>query len=159
MRAPSSEAPSVTGGLVLGIASTVVNPPARAAAVPVDQSSLWVWPGSRMWVCTSTRPGGRGGGMRGSRQKKGPPGRGSDGLGWKHGGDQPRLPRSTLVPTPLPDPALAECMPSRSAPPSLFGRGREATGLRPPDLDRDEVRPPFGRRTKYFVLYWRDLAD
>jgi hypothetical protein len=47
----------VAGGAVLGIASTEVNPPARAAEVPVAQSSLWVAPGSRICTWTSTKPG------------------------------------------------------------------------------------------------------
>ncbi len=38
---------SVTAGAVLGIAHTMVTPPARAAAVPEEKSSLCVAPGSR----------------------------------------------------------------------------------------------------------------
>lgn len=38
---------SVMAGDVLGIAHTMVTPPARAAAVPDEKSSLWVAPGSR----------------------------------------------------------------------------------------------------------------
>src|SRR5215216_5928648 len=45
------------GGWVLGMASTIVNPPASAADVPVSQSSLWVAPGSRKWTWRSIKPG------------------------------------------------------------------------------------------------------
>lgn len=38
---------SITAGLVFGMAHTMVMPPARAAAVPEEKSSLWVAPGSR----------------------------------------------------------------------------------------------------------------
>lgn len=38
---------SVMAGDVLGIAHTIVTPPARAAAVPEEKSSLCVAPGSR----------------------------------------------------------------------------------------------------------------
>ena len=34
-------------GVVFGIAATLVNPPAAAAAVPVAMVSLYPWPGSR----------------------------------------------------------------------------------------------------------------
>ena len=44
----ASAAASVIGGAVFGMASTAVNPPARAAAVPLSQSSFWGAPGSRM---------------------------------------------------------------------------------------------------------------
>jgi hypothetical protein len=37
--------------------TTVVNPPAAAARVPVAIVSLWVWPGSRKCTWMSTRPG------------------------------------------------------------------------------------------------------
>lgn len=36
------------GGVVFGIAPTMVNPPARAAAVPVSKSSLCVAPFERV---------------------------------------------------------------------------------------------------------------
>lgn len=44
-------------GLVLGMAHTMVTPPARAAAVPDAKSSLCVPPGSRRWTWTSISPG------------------------------------------------------------------------------------------------------
>ena len=44
-------------GEVLAIITTEVTPPAAAASEPVWISSLWVWPGSRKWTWTSTRPG------------------------------------------------------------------------------------------------------
>ena len=44
-------------GTVLGIAQTLVNPPAAAAAVPVAMVSLYPWPGSRRWTWISTSPG------------------------------------------------------------------------------------------------------
>ena len=47
----------VIAGFVFGIAQTMVNPPARAALVPVTMSSLWQPPGSRKWTWTSMRPG------------------------------------------------------------------------------------------------------
>lgn len=47
-------------GLVLGMAHTMVTPPASAAAVPDAKSSLWVPPGSRRWTWTSISPGERG---------------------------------------------------------------------------------------------------
>ena len=50
---------STMGGLVLGMASTMVIPPASAAAVPDAKSSLWVAPGSRRWTWTSIKPGMR----------------------------------------------------------------------------------------------------
>lgn len=50
---------SVMAGEVLGIAHTMVTPPARAAAVPEEKSSLCVAPGSRRWTCTSIRPENR----------------------------------------------------------------------------------------------------
>src|SRR5215472_3365909 len=37
--------------------ATVVNPPATAARPPDAMSSLYSWPGSRRWVCRSTKPG------------------------------------------------------------------------------------------------------
>lgn len=58
--ARAKEAASVTAGLVLGMAHTMVTPPARAAAVPDAKSSLWVPPGSRRWTWTSIRPGEQG---------------------------------------------------------------------------------------------------
>jgi hypothetical protein len=39
------------------MARTIVTPPARAADVPVSQSSLWVAPGSRKWTWGSINPG------------------------------------------------------------------------------------------------------
>ncbi len=42
---------------MLGIATTVVKPPAAAAAVPVAMVSFQVWPGSRRWTWMSMRPG------------------------------------------------------------------------------------------------------
>ena len=48
---------SVMGGRVLGIAHTMVMPPARAAAVPEAKSSLCVPPGSRRCTWTSINPG------------------------------------------------------------------------------------------------------
>ena len=50
------EALSTMGGFVLGIARTMVTPPARAAAVPELKSSLCVAPGSRRCTCTSIKP-------------------------------------------------------------------------------------------------------
>jgi len=44
-------------GLVFGIATTVVTPPATAARAPVEIVSLPSSPGSRRWTCRSTRPG------------------------------------------------------------------------------------------------------
>lgn len=44
-------------GLVLGMAHTMVMPPARAAAVPEEKSSLCVAPGSRRCTWTSISPG------------------------------------------------------------------------------------------------------
>ena len=44
-------------GLVFGMHTTVVKPPAAAASVPLRISSLCVWPGSRKWTWISTRPG------------------------------------------------------------------------------------------------------
>ena len=59
--ARSSSARTVSGesmaGLVLGMASRLVTPPAAAARQPEYTSSLWVRPGSRRWTCISTRPG------------------------------------------------------------------------------------------------------
>lgn len=49
----------MTAGLVLGMAHTMVTPPASAAAVPDAKSSLWVPPGSRRCTCTSISPAGR----------------------------------------------------------------------------------------------------
>ena len=46
-----------TGGLVFGMHTIEVNPPAAAAWVPEPISSLCVWPGSRRWTCMSTKPG------------------------------------------------------------------------------------------------------
>jgi hypothetical protein len=40
----ANDSASVIGGLVLGMAPTTVNPPARAAHVPLSQSSLCVAP-------------------------------------------------------------------------------------------------------------------
>lgn len=48
---------SVMGGRVLGMAHTMVTPPARAAAVPEAKSSLCVPPGSRRCTWTSISPG------------------------------------------------------------------------------------------------------
>ena len=54
--ARSNKASTVSGesiaGLVLGIASKLVTPPAAAARQPVYTSSLWVSPGSRRWTCS-----------------------------------------------------------------------------------------------------------
>lgn len=47
---------STMAGLVFGITRTIVIPPARAAAVPLEKSSLCVAPGSRRWTCTSMKP-------------------------------------------------------------------------------------------------------
>ena len=44
------------GGLVLGMARTIVIPPASAAAVPDAMSSFSVPPGSLRWTWTSIRP-------------------------------------------------------------------------------------------------------
>jgi hypothetical protein len=44
-------------GLVLGIATTVVNPPAAAARAPVAMVSFCSKPGWRRWTCRSTKPG------------------------------------------------------------------------------------------------------
>lgn len=48
---------SMMGGRVLGMAHTMVMPPARAAAVPEAKSSLCVPPGSRRCTWTSINPG------------------------------------------------------------------------------------------------------
>lgn len=48
---------STMGGRVLGMAHTMVTPPARAAAVPEAKSSLWVPPGSRRCTWMSINPG------------------------------------------------------------------------------------------------------
>lgn len=45
------------GGRVLGMAQTMVTPPAKAAAVPEAKSSLCVPPGSRRCTWTSINPG------------------------------------------------------------------------------------------------------
>ncbi len=45
------------GGSVLGMQAIEVNPPARAAAVPVSIVSSSSRPGSRRWTCMSIRPG------------------------------------------------------------------------------------------------------
>lgn len=58
--ARAKEVASVMAGLVLGMAHTIVTPPAKAAAVPVAKSSLWVPPGSRRCTWTSISPGERG---------------------------------------------------------------------------------------------------
>uniref|UniRef100_A0A2M4CA19 Putative secreted protein n=1 Tax=Anopheles marajoara TaxID=58244 RepID=A0A2M4CA19_9DIPT len=47
----------MTAGCVLGIASTIVMPPASAAAVPLANVSLCGAPGSRRCTCTSMKPG------------------------------------------------------------------------------------------------------
>ncbi len=52
----AASAVSVTGE-VLAIASTAVNPPSAAAREPVSTVSASSRPGSRRWVCRSTRPG------------------------------------------------------------------------------------------------------
>ncbi len=44
-------------GMVLGMATSVVTPPAAAARVPLAMVSLPSWPGSRKCTCKSTRPG------------------------------------------------------------------------------------------------------
>ena len=44
-------------GSVLAIACTAVKPPIAAAWVPVSTVSASSRPGSRRWVCRSTRPG------------------------------------------------------------------------------------------------------
>ena len=46
-----------TGGDVLGMQTTEVNPPRAAAAVPVAIVSFAVCPGSRKWTCKSISPG------------------------------------------------------------------------------------------------------
>jgi hypothetical protein len=46
-----------SGGLVLGMQQTVVNPPATAAAAPVAMVSSSSLPGSRKWTWMSSRPG------------------------------------------------------------------------------------------------------
>ena len=102
---------------MLGMASTVVNPPANAAAVPVDQSSLWVWPGSRMWVCTSIRPGSRSVIGRSRPKKKTP----KAGVETSRGEVRPRSVKIASFKTPChttPDPVLAECMSFGATPPS-----------------------------------------
>lgn len=55
--ARAKDAASVMAGLVLGMAHTMVTPPARAAAVPEEKSSLCVAPGSRRCTWTSISPG------------------------------------------------------------------------------------------------------
>ncbi len=52
----AASAVSVTG-LVLAMARTAVNPPTAAACEPVSTVSASSRPGSRRWVCRSTRPG------------------------------------------------------------------------------------------------------
>ena len=55
-RCSAASAVSVTGE-VLAMASTAVKPPRAAAAVPDATVSASSRPGSRRWVCRSTRPG------------------------------------------------------------------------------------------------------
>ncbi len=54
----STDAESTTGS-VLGIATTMQNPPAAAARVPVSRSSLCSCPGVRRCTCGSTNAGNR----------------------------------------------------------------------------------------------------
>ena len=59
---PCSIIKRVTAGLsfigsVFGIAQTLVQPPATAAAAPVAIVSLYSWPGSRRCTCRSIKPG------------------------------------------------------------------------------------------------------
>ena len=64
MTVPSAQRCNMLGRLrgvghrvVLAIASTAVNPPRAAASVPDSTVSASSRPGSRKWVCRSTRPG------------------------------------------------------------------------------------------------------
>lgn len=50
---------SVRAGMVFGIASIIVIPPAKAARVTVSHVSLCSCPGSRVWTCVSMNPGKR----------------------------------------------------------------------------------------------------
>src|SRR4051794_20389732 len=57
-RQTCSTTPAVSAtGSVLAIACTAVNPPSAAARLPVSTVSVSSRPGSRRWVCRSTRPG------------------------------------------------------------------------------------------------------
>ena len=56
-RTSSATAALSTGGSVLGMATTAVNPPSAAARAPVSTVSASSAPGWRRWVCRSTRPG------------------------------------------------------------------------------------------------------
>ena len=59
-RQTCSTTPAVSAtGSVLAIACTAVKPPSAAAWVPVSTVSASSRPGSRRWVCRSTRPGQR----------------------------------------------------------------------------------------------------
>ena len=53
----SSRSTVFGGGATLGIATEVVTPPAAQAALSVSRSSLCSNPGTRWWLCMSTRPG------------------------------------------------------------------------------------------------------
>ncbi len=53
----SATAALSTGGSVLGMATTAVNPPSAAARAPVSTVSASSAPGWRRWVWRSTRPG------------------------------------------------------------------------------------------------------
>ena len=57
-RQTCSTTPAVSAtGSVLAIACTAVKPPSAAARLPVSTVSASSRPGSRRWVCRSTRPG------------------------------------------------------------------------------------------------------
>ncbi len=53
----SATAALSTGGSVLGMATTAVNPPSAAARAPLSTVSASSAPGWRRWVCRSTSPG------------------------------------------------------------------------------------------------------
>ena len=55
--AMANTSPVSDTGLVLAIAKTAVKPPLAEARLPVSTVSLCSKPGSRRWVCRSTRPG------------------------------------------------------------------------------------------------------
>ena len=79
-------APSATPGSVLGMSSTVVTPPAAAAAVRVPKSSFAGKPGSRPWTWASIAPG--------STQR--PPASTTSGpFGWAQGSRRATRPPST----------------------------------------------------------------
>ena len=116
------------------MASTAVNPPAAAARVPVSTVSLCSKPGSRRWVCRSTRPGSamspsasmtrRSGSGRGPTPARRSRRRRSAGRCACHrGASRPRSDRSRSSSTRLPD------------------LHRRAAGRAPPSVSTPRSRP------------------